>query len=190
MSVLSRWSRPPAQFRSLLGPQERVLAMNGRSEGGTEPLVVATQLGLWLPVQADAGADAYADAGAGATDPAWRRIGWDRVVKATWSGGVLEVIEGERDADGVVTDLPTVRVALSEPRNVPSVVRTRVENSIARSELVQLPGGSGRIVARRVPGVDGLTWTARLDTGTRATPDSVATLRHYLDRLTADTAVD
>jgi hypothetical protein len=182
MSLLSRWSRLPAEFRKLLGSQERVLAMTGRGEDGSEPLMVATQLGLWLPAEPGAGD--------GASDAGWRRIGWDRVVKATWSEGVLDVIEGDRDADGVVTDLPAVRITLTEPRNLPSVVRTRVENSIARSELVQVPGGSGRIVARRVPGVDGITWTARLDTGTQLTPDSVATLRHYLDRLAAETAVE
>jgi len=68
------------------------------------------------------------------------------------------------------------------------VVKTRVEASIARWEQVRVPGGTGRIVARRKPGVDGLVWTARLDTGT---PDSVtarAALAGYLERMAKLTA--
>jgi hypothetical protein len=38
-------------------------------------------------------------------------------------------------------------------------------------------------VARRVPGVDGVTWTARLDSGTPETQTDRATLVAYLARV-------
>jgi hypothetical protein len=168
VALLSRWVRPPAEFRSLLTGTERVLAQ----AEGDPAVVVATNLGLWLPADGPAG---------------WRRISWHRVVKATWTDGRLEVVEGELDGDGVVLDLAPVSIALSEPRNLPSVVRTRVETSIARSEQVAVPGGSGRVVARREPGVDGVTWTARLDTGTIDTPAARAVLAEYRRQAAART---
>jgi hypothetical protein len=160
VALLSRWVRPPAELRRLLDGHERVLAV-----ADTESSVaIATQLGLWLP-----------EAGS------WRRVGWDRVVKATWTEGGLHVVEGALEA-GIVTDLPDVAVALVEPRNLPAVVRARVENSIVRSEQVQVSGGTARLVARRVPGVDGISWTARLDTGTVDSATARAELIVYLAR--------
>lgn len=170
MALLSRWVRPPAEFRSLLSGVERVLAQADAAES----IVVATNLGLWLPVPPS-------------TTAAWRRIGWDRVVKATWTDGTLELTEGDLDPDGVVIDRPPVSIALAEARNLPAVVRTRVETSIARSEQVTVPGGTGRVVARRVPGVDGITWTARLDTGTADTPAARAVLAEYRRQAAART---
>ena len=37
-----------------------------------------------------------------------------------------------------------------------------------------MPGGAGRIAARRGPGVDGLTWTVRYDPGTPTDDEDVA----------------
>jgi hypothetical protein len=139
--------KPPAELRSQLAGGERLLAL---AEDGPAT-IAASQFGLWLPA-----------------DRSWRRIGWDDIVKATWSEAGFEVIEG-RDCDGVVLDQPPLRYRLTEPRNLPAVVRQRVEHSIARWEQVRVPGGSARLVARRRPGQDGLRWTARLDAGT---PDS------------------
>jgi hypothetical protein len=165
MSLLSRWERLPAPVRRLLADNERVLAM----AHAEDTVVVATQLGLWLPMAAD--------------EPTWRRIGWDRVVKATWTDHGLSVIEADVGADGLITDLPTVTVRLAEPRNLPTVVRTRVENSIARSEQVRVPGGTARVVARRVPGRDGVSWTARVDSGTPDTDEARSAMREYLSRV-------
>jgi len=161
-----RWVRPPAELRRQLDHTERVLALAETAES----VVAATNLGLWLPL-------------GGGEVVSWRRIVWNRVVKVTWTEAGLQVIEGDADETGVISDLPTVAVALAEPRNLPSVVRTRVETSIARSESVQVPGGSGRVVARRVPGQDGLVWTARVDTGTPDTEAARAVLRDYLGRV-------
>jgi hypothetical protein len=165
--------RPPAGLRALFDEHERLLAM---AEDGSAA-VAATQFGLWLPVTRDAGAAELGSPAAG-----WRRIGWDQVVLATWTENGLHVIEGTRDEVGVVTDLPTVTLRLAEPRNLPAVVKTRVEASIARWEQVRVPGGTGRIVARRRPGQDGLVWTARLDSGTPDSEAARAALAGYLDR--------
>jgi hypothetical protein len=191
MALLARRLRPPAELRRLFGDNERLLAM---AEGG-DRAVAATQVGLWLPLTTDrpdpavavdpaaereAGPERGREAGG---QPGWRRIGWDEVVKATWGEGGLEVIEGVLDSTGVVTDLPPLTVRLAEPRNLPTVVKTRVEASIARWEQVRVPGGTGRIVARRRPGVDGLVWTARLDSGTPDSAAARAALAAYLDRV-------
>lgn len=179
MALLGRRLRTPAQLRSLFAENERVLAM---AEDGPDA-VVATQFGLWLPVSAAQQAGPVEASGNPA--PGWRRIGWDQVVKATWDEDGLQVIEGVLDDAGVVTDLPALTVRLAEPRTLPAVVKTRVEASIARWEQVRVPGGAGRIVARRRPGADGLVWTARLDSGTPDTEQARAALAGYLERVAA-----
>ena len=172
MALFGKRLRPPAELRALFGEHERILAM---AEDGSAT-VAATQFGLWLPGRA---ADVDVDGGASI---GWRRIGWDQVVKATWGEDGLQVIEGTLDDAGVVTDLPALTVRLAEPRNLPAVVRTRVEASIARWEQVRVPGGTGRIVARRRPGRDGLVWTARLDSGTPDSAPARAALAGHLKR--------
>ncbi|HEX8304916.1 MAG TPA: hypothetical protein VF612_08555 [Jatrophihabitans sp.] len=176
MALFGRRLRTPAQLRSLFADNERVLAM---AEDGPAA-VAATQFGLWLPVGAASGAAGSAEASGGSA-AGWRRIGWDQVVKATWGEDGLRVIEGVLDDAGVVTDLPALTLRLAEPRNLPSVVKTRVEASIARWEQVRVPGGTGRIVARRRPGTDGLVWTARLDSGTPDSEPARAALAGYLE---------
>lgn len=157
-------ARPPARLRALFGKDERLLAV-AEGEPVGEATVAATQLRLWLP-----------------DEGSWRAIGWDAVVKASWTDAGLEVIEGVEGPDGIVTDLGPVRHRLTEPRNLPPVVRQRVERSIDRWEQVRVPGGTGRVIGRRRPGRDGLHWTARLDSDTRDTPEARAVLLDYLDR--------
>jgi hypothetical protein len=176
MALWSRRLRPPAGLRSLLGPDERLLAM---AEDGPAA-VAATQYGLWLPPGADLGAGTGEAVGAA---PGWRRIGWEQVVKATWGEDGLQVIEGVLDDSGVITDRPTLTLRLAEPRTLPPVVKTRVEASIARWEQVRVPGGTARIVARRRPGTDGLLWTARLDTGTPDSAGAREALLGYLEQV-------
>ncbi len=171
MALWSRRLRPSAGLRSLLDPDERVLAM---AEDGPAA-VAATQYGLWLPVGSGSEFEAAASG--------WRRIGWEQVVKATWDENGLQVIEGVFDDSGVVTDRPALTLRLAEARNLPAVIKTRVEASIARWEQVRVPGGTGRIVARRRPGTDGLLWTARLDTGTPDSPGAREALLGYLDQV-------
>jgi hypothetical protein len=54
---------------------------------------------------------------------------------------------------------------------VPNQVRVRVNKSIAYSQHHTEPGV--RVVARRVPGVDGLRWTVRYDDGVDPTDPEV-----------------
>ncbi|HEY0167714.1 MAG TPA: hypothetical protein VGB75_11805 [Jatrophihabitans sp.] len=190
MALFARRPRPPAGLRGLLAADERVLAI---AEDGPAA-VAATQFGLWLPAvpgepaasgePAVSGEPAASSGGAGDSAPGWRRIGWEHVVKATWGEDGLQVIEGALDDTGVVTDLPALTLRLAEPRNLPTVVKTRVEASIARWEQVRVPGGTARVVARRRTGKDGLLWTARLDSGTPDSPAARAALAGYLERVT------
>lgn len=170
MPILPRRIKPPTELRKSLTGDERFLAI--ADSGATT--VAATQLGLWLPVADPPG-------------QGWRRVDWDQVVKATWTGRGLELIEGDVDPQGIVTDRAPRLIAPTEPRNLPAVVRARVERSIGRWEQVRVPGGTGRIVGRRKFAVNGLSWTARLDTGTPDTAQARAVLVDYLDRIAAMT---
>ena len=58
------------------------------------------------------------------------------------------------------------RSDLLEPGDVPHAVRARVTRSVAVTSHHPVPGGAVRVVARRVPGENGLTWTVRYDPGT------------------------
>lgn len=117
-----------------------------------DEVVVATNLGLFLPGR--------------------ERLGWHEIHKATWSGRSLTVVPGgiveRREGYDVVEDLPAVSYTLLDPREVPDQVRTRVTRSVAYSMQYPVPGGGVRVVARRVPGVDGLLWAVRYDPGTDA----------------------
>lgn len=158
MALFGRRKRLPDRYRPPLERDERVLAW---AEAGDDRALVATNRGLWLP-------DGQGPAGAGANPPA--RLGWNEINKATWTGEKLNVtaarVTGHGDGYDVVEDLPTVGFPLAEPRELPGEVRARVTRSVGPSTHHPLPGGGGvRVVARRVPGVDGLCWTVRYDTG-------------------------
>jgi hypothetical protein len=157
---LFRRRRLPAGARPPLDRDERVLAWAGTS---TDAVVIVTNLGLWLP---------------GVTGSA--RLGWHEIHKATWSGRALLVVparvEEEHETYTVMADEGTVSVTLLDPDKVPDQVRARVTKSVAYTSHHALPGGGVRVVARRVPGVDGLRWTARYDPNTPPAPDAVADL--------------
>ncbi|GGM15568.1 MULTISPECIES: hypothetical protein [Micromonospora] len=158
MGLFRRRRKLPATDRPPLERDERVLAWAAVGNGEGDGVVVASNLGLWLP-------------GRG------QRLGWHEIIKATWSGRELGVIPGEqaheRDGYLVVADLPVERYLLLDPGDLPHQVRARVTNSVAYTQHHAVPGGAGRIVARRVPGVDGLTWTVRYDPGTPAEDEAV-----------------
>jgi hypothetical protein len=130
-----------------LEPDERVLSWADTADGS---VVAATPRGLWWPGP--------------------RRIGWERIDKAIWRDGVLTVIEADVVEDLLLVDRPPVSAQLAQPRDLPPTVRKRVEANIVRTELLAVPGGAVRFVARRVPGVDGLTWWAHLEDRTPDTP--------------------
>ncbi|RZU77534.1 hypothetical protein EV384_6264 [Micromonospora kangleipakensis] len=158
---LSPADRPP------LATDERVLAWAAAGNGEGDGVVVASNLGLWLPGRA-------------------HRLGWHDILKAVWSGRELTVTPAERVAerDGylVVADCPAETYLLLDPGDLPHQVRARVTRSVAYTAHHEVPGGAGRIAARRVAGVDGLTWTVRYDPGTPAADEAVAA---ETDRLVA-----
>jgi hypothetical protein len=144
---LRRAALPEAE-RPPLARDERVLGWAGSDAG----VLVATNLGLWLPA-----------------DPPGR-LGWHEIHKAVWNGSSLVLTAarqvGERPGYTVVEDLPPVPFALAKPGELPHQVRARVTRSVGQSSHHPLPGSGGvRIAARRVPGRDGLRWTVRYDPG-------------------------
>ncbi|OWV07400.1 hypothetical protein B5D80_14685 [Micromonospora wenchangensis] len=192
MGLFGRKRRMPSAVRPPLAAGERVLAWaapgkggssgappaEGTSAGGGESagagggaagdgVLVATNLGLWLPGRAE-------------------RLGWHDILKAVWSGRELTVTPAataaERDGYLVVADGPAETYLLLDPGDLPHQVRARVTRSVAYTQQHPVPGGSGRIAARRVAGSDGLTWTVRYDPGTPVDADEV---RAETDQLVA-----
>jgi hypothetical protein len=166
MALFGRRRRLPDRFRPPLERDERVLAWAETGDGGA---LVATNRGLWpLEGPGAAGADP-ARQPSDSTDPP-ARLGWHEIHKATWTGEKLAVTAAKVVDHGtgfdVVEDLPTVGFPLPVPGDLPGEVRARVTRSVGPSTHHPLPGGGGvRVVARRVPGVDGLCWTVRYDPG-------------------------
>jgi hypothetical protein len=155
MGLFRRRPKLPAAHRPALEADERVLAWAATSGDGA---VVATNRGLWLP--------------------GLNRLGWHEINKAAWSGRELRVTPAqvceERDGYTVVADQPVIPLLLVEPGDLPHQVRTRVTGSVAYTVHYLLPAGGGvRVVARRVSGVDGLSWTVRYDVGASVTDPAV-----------------
>ena len=165
MALFTRREKPPAAVVALLGADERVVSWADTSDG---EVVAATQYGLWWP-----------------ENGTHRRIAWQLVDKAVWRDGVLVVVEGEVVDDLLLVDREAVSVALTVPRDLPPTVRKRVEGNIVTRELVTVPGGSVRFVARRSPGRDGLVWWAHLEGGTRDTPSLRSAVAARLEILRA-----
>ncbi|MEU8296961.1 hypothetical protein AB0C04_06715 [Micromonospora sp. NPDC048909] len=167
MGLFNRRPKLPPADRPPLAPDERVLAWAAAGNGEGDGVLVASNLGLWLP-------------GRG------HRLGWHDLLKAVWSGRELTVTPAERVAerDGylVVADGPAETYLLLDPGDLPHQVRARVTRSVAYTQHHSMPGGAGRIAARRVSGVDGLTWTVRYDPGS---PVDDAELVAETDRLVA-----
>ncbi|MEU8367558.1 MULTISPECIES: hypothetical protein [Micromonospora] len=160
MGLFNRRPKLPSADRPPLATDERVLAWAaaGTGEGGNDGVLVASNRGLWLPGRVD-------------------RLGWHDILKAVWSGRELTVTPAEPVAehDGylVVADGLPETYLLVDPGDLPHQVRARVTGSVAYTSHHEVPGGSGRIAARRVSGVDGLTWTVRYDPGTPADDEAV-----------------
>jgi len=110
-------------------------------------------------------------------------LGWHQVDSARWVGddSVLEVVtlpEG-------MTPPQTYRIELPDPGQLPELVRERVTSSIVVSERVVLAGGAGaRIIARRVPGGEGVRWSVIYEEGvSRSDPRLQAATREAVARL-------
>ncbi|GIF26348.1 hypothetical protein BJ973_005708 [Actinoplanes tereljensis] len=147
MNLLRRRPKLPAALRPALGPDERVVAWAALD--GDQALV-ATNHGLWLP--------------------GGKQLGWHEIHKAAWSGRELRITPAELAEDRteyvVLVDGPVVSYLLLEPGQLPDQVRSRVTRSVAYTSHHPLNAGGVRVVGRRVPGKNGLSWAVRYDAGT------------------------
>lgn len=146
MRLFGRRESPPAEALAHLPRDERVVSWADLAGGD---VVLASPAGLWWPHATG-----------------HRLIAWPHIVKAVWLDGWLTVFEAEVVDDLLLVDLAPVAAELSVPRDLPPVVRKRVEANVVHSQVHPVPGGSARFVARRIPGQDGVRWWARLDEGT------------------------
>jgi len=158
--------RAPAAARRRLDGSEHIVAWAIPDSGSADAALVVTNLGIWWPVGDDA-----------------RRIGWERVDKAVWSDDTLTVTEADVVDDLLLVERTPVSVRLPSPGSVPSAVRKRVESTVARRHEAVIDGRMVRIVARRVPGHDGLRWWARLPSDLPDTPEVRTYLRAIIGRL-------
>lgn len=132
---------PPPESLARLNRDDRVLAWGTTVDDST---VLATPHGLWW------------------TDG--EGIPWHLITHVTWSGSTLTVTSATEVETSVLENGPGRSARLSEARTLPETVQTRFYSSRSHTRRHRLPGGSGVIiVARRVPGQDGLTWYAVYD---------------------------
>jgi hypothetical protein len=166
MPLFARRERPPDEVLAGLDPDERFVAWADTSDGS---VVVATSLGLWWPFPAGL-----------------RRVAWQNIDKVTWRDGTLALVEADVEDDLLLVDRPPVAVQVTTARDLPPVVRKRVEANIVKSELLSIAGGAVRFVGRRQPGRDGLVWWARLEPSTPDTEQVRSAIRARLAILRAD----
>jgi hypothetical protein len=166
MALFGRPDRVPAAVRDRLPTTERIVSWADTTDG---EVIVATPSGLWWPEPGEP-----------------RLIGWHEVDKAVWRDGTLSVVQADVLDDLLLVDRAPVRAQLSVPRDLPPTIRKRVEANVVRSQLLPVPGGSARFVARHVPGRDGLSWWARLEPGTADTEQVRAVVTAELALLRAD----
>jgi hypothetical protein len=147
VNLLRRKPKLPAALRPALDPDERVVAW-AALDG--DRALVATNHGLWLPDG--------------------KRLGWHEIHKAAWSGRELRItpadLAEDREEYVVLVDGPVASFLLLEPGEVPDQVRSRVTRSVAYTSHHPLSAGGVRVVGRRVPGRNGLSWAVRYDAGT------------------------
>jgi hypothetical protein len=165
MALFARRDRPPAEAIAVLERHERVVSWADTAAGS---VLLATPLGLWWPFPEGS-----------------RRMSWQHIDKVVWQDGIMTVTEAEVLDDTLLLDRPAVSARLTTPRDLPPVVRKRVEGNIVSRELFTVTGGAVRFVGRRVPGRDGLTWWARLEPGTPDTAPVREAIRARLDLLRA-----
>jgi hypothetical protein len=171
MRLFHRREKPPAEATARLDRDERVVSWAPASGGA----VVATPLGLWLPGVPD-------------------RLPWHLLDKVTWRDNVLTLIAAVDPGDGVLVEQPPRSVRLEQPRDIPQTVRVRVEKAIAFTRHHPLPGAEAtgvrrgvRVVGRRVPGHDGVSWQLVFDAGVdRHDPAVRAAASAFVDQARAE----
>ena len=174
MRLFGKREKPPPEAVERLDPDERVVSW-APAPGGA---VVATPLGLWLPGVPD-------------------RLPWHLIDKVIWRSNTLTLIPAVDSGGGVLVEQPPRSVRLEEPRDIPQNVRARIEKAIAFTRHHPLPGAEGagvrrgvRVVGRRVPGQDGVSWQLVFDTGVdRDDPAVRAAASAFVDQARAELGV-
>ena len=154
------WARSPELVRAVVqaspDPDERVLAWGtlARDEGW----LVATSRGLRrVP------ADLTLDRAGEVPVLLWHEIGsakWNKIA----DGGTFDVVPLAEVEPGVQARQPVERHVLVDARDLPQIVRRRVDQTVVASRRSPLPGGGGvLLVARRIPGQAAREWTVVFD---------------------------
>jgi hypothetical protein len=172
--LFGKREKPPPEAVARLDPDERVVSW-APAPGGA---VVATPLGLWLPGVPD-------------------RLPWHLIDKVIWRSNMLTLIPAVDSGGGVLVEQPPRSVRLEEPRDIPQNVRARIEKAIAFTRHHPLPGAEGaglrrgvRVVGRRVPGQDGVSWQLVFDPGVdRDDPAVRAAASAFVDQARAELGV-
>ena len=180
--VKRRFARPPEPVRVAVlassDPDERVLAWGALARDGG--WLVATSRGLRVvPPEVTSVTDA-------AVLP-WHEIGSAKWLATGDGGGRFEVVGLTEVEPGVQARQPVVRHVLSDPGDLPAVVRRRVDDTVVASQRSPLPGGGGvLLVARRIPGRPGREWTVVFDDDAqRSDPEARDVARQKLADLVA-----
>lgn len=166
MKILRRRDEPPTELVAQLPRHERVVSFADVAGGGC---VLASPAGLWWP---DAGGV--------------RLIAWQHITKAIWREERLTVIEADVIDDLLLVDRDPVDLEVSVPRDLPPVVRKRIEANVVHSQVHPVAGGAARFVARRIPGQDGVRWWARLEPGTPDLPETRTSVAARVEQLRAE----
>ena len=174
MRLFGKREKPPPEAVARLDPDERVVSW-APAPGGA---VVATPLGLWLPGVPD-------------------RLPWHLIDKVIWRSNTLTLIPAVDSGGGVLVEQPPRSVRLEEPRDIPQNVRARIEKAIAFTRHHPLLGAEGggvrrgvRVVGRRVPGQDGVSWQLVFDPGVdRDDPAVRAAASAFVDQARAELGV-
>jgi hypothetical protein len=169
--LFGKREKPPPEAVARLDPDERVVSW-APAPGGA---VVATPLGLWLPGVPD-------------------RLPWHLIDKVIWRSNTLTLIPAVDSGGGVLVEQPPRSVRLEQPRDIPQNVRARIEKAIAFTRHHPLPGAEGagvrrgvRVVGRRVPGQDGVSWQLVFDPGVdRDDPAVRAAASAFVDQARAE----
>jgi hypothetical protein len=169
--LFGKREKPPPEAVARLDPDERVVSW-APAPGGA---VVATPLGLWLPGLPD-------------------RLPWHLIDKVIWRSNTLTLIPAVDSGGGVLVEQPPRSIRLEQPRDIPQNVRVRIEKAIAFTRHHPLPGAEGagvrrgvRVVGRRVPGQDGVSWQLVFDSGVdRDDPAVRAAASAFVDQARAE----
>ncbi len=147
-----RFVRAPEAVRAALVGDERVVAWGALVRDGG--WLLATDRGLRR-----LGADGVGEA----------PLPWHEIASATWTaageaGGTFIVTPLVEVEPGVQARGPEQRHALVDARDLPAVLRRRVNQTVVASQRSSLPGRGGVVlVARRIPGQAEREWTVVFD---------------------------